>query len=252
MDAIQESTGLEDGGGGRGGQDPGLEGDRGVARHERLHTADFDHPLHEAMEARAFWRNTVLSDPDAGFCIIGARARFVSVNEGAALILLGRAAGSFYGLSFFDIFPVDLAAERTAYYHHVLRTERALLVNSVWRGIRCRERWELLPGDARLAGQVLWQVRRSPIPWAGRFELGCDVLSATRNDWGPLAPLDERERSALALIAGGHTNSQIGTRLKITGREALGLKQSIRKKLRVRTTAQLTRIAMMAGLVAPE
>ena len=222
--------------------------ERGVARNERLSAPDFDHPLREAMEARAFWRNTVLSDPDAGFCIIGARARFQSVNQNAAEILLGREAGSLYGLCFFDAFPLEIAAERTAFYQHVLRTERPLLVNAVWRGICCRERWERLPGDARLAGQVLWQVRSTPVPWSCQYDLGVDVLAATQNDWGPLAALTEQERAILGQIAAGASTAQISARLRLPGRQVLRHKQDIRAKLHTRSTAALIRHGLLSGL----
>jgi DNA-binding CsgD family transcriptional regulator len=225
-----------------------VKADRGIARSERLHHADFDHPLREAMEARAFWRNAVLSDPDAGFCIIGTRARFHSVNQSAADILLGREASTLYGLSFFDVFPVDVAAERTAFYQHVLRAERPLLVNSVWRGLRTRERWELLPGDARLAGQVLWQLRLTPTPWPDRYDLGLDVLTAKQNDWGPLASLSPLERQILGHIASGATTAQIAARLDLYPADIPGHRRAIRRKLGARSTAAMIRQAILAGL----
>ena len=224
---------------------------RGVAWDERLHAPDFDHPLREAMDARAFWRNAVLSDPDAGFSIVGARGRIFAISDNAAEILLKREPGPLHGLSFFDIFPVGIAAERTAFYHHVLRTERPLLVNSVWRGVRCRERWELLPGDARLAGQVLWMVRRTPIPWPTRFDLALDVLDARENDWGILGSLTADERDALAHIAAGRTHAEIADLLGVNALAAAAIKRAIRLKLGVKTTAGMVRLALQAGLVAP-
>ena len=223
--------------------------DRGVARSERLNAPEFDHPLREAMDARAFWRNAVLSDPDAGFSIVGARGRLFAVSENAADILLGLEPGPLHGLSFFDIYPVGIAAERTAFYHHVLRTERPLLVNAIWRGVRCRERWELLPGDARLAGQVLWMVRRTPIPWPAKYDLTLDVLDARENDWGPLTPLTADERTALAHIATGSDNAQLGVALGVPGSEAAAVRRNIRRKLGVKTTAGMVRLALQAGLM---
>jgi DNA-binding CsgD family transcriptional regulator len=226
--------------------------DRGVARNERLHSVTFDHPLREAMDARSFWRRTVLTDPDAGILILGPRGRIHSINETAGEILFGKPTGALLGLMLFDALPVALAAERTAFYQHALRTERPLLANSVWRGVRCRERWELLPGDARLAGQVLWTVRRTPIPWGGRVENGLDLVNARENDWGALATLSERERSILVLLAEGCSHGQIARRLGIEGRELLRLKRSLRTKLGARGTADLIRHALLAGFVDPD
>jgi DNA-binding CsgD family transcriptional regulator len=227
------------------------EENRGVARHERLHAPDFDHPLREAMDARAFWRNAVLSDPDAGFTIVGARGRFLAISENAAEMLLGASGRPLHGLSFFDLFPVGIAAERTAFYQHVILSERPLLVNSVWRGVRCRERWELLPGDARLAGQVLWMVRRTPIPWPAKFDLTLDVLDARENDWGPLSVLNQTERDALAHLAAGENNQELAKALHATPAEAAAMKRQIRRKLGVKTTAAMVRLALQAGLMTP-
>jgi DNA-binding CsgD family transcriptional regulator len=224
--------------------------DRGVARHERVHAADFDHPLREAMDARAFWRNTVLTDPDAGFAIIGGRGRIFAINDTSAQILLGVNSAPLYGLSLFDVLPEAIAAERMTFYQHVIRTERALLVNSVWRGVRCRERWELLPGDARLAGQVLWMLRRTPIQWPVKYDLGLDVQSAQHNDWGALEKVDEQEMAVLGLIAAGCKTGEIAAKLGIAAEEVVVAKEQLRIKTGANSREALSRLAILAGLVA--
>jgi DNA-binding CsgD family transcriptional regulator len=204
------------------------------------------------MDARAFWRNTVLTDPDAGFVIMGGPGRIYAINDIAAQILLGVNSAPLYGLGLFDILPESIAAERLAFYQHVLRTERALLVNSLWRGVRCRERWELLPGDARLAGQVLWMLRRTPVQvggWPVHYDLGLDVRTAQHNDWGVLAELDERELKVLGLIGAGCRTSEIAARLRLSGAEVVAAIKRARSKTGAKSRAALARLAMLAGLV---
>jgi DNA-binding CsgD family transcriptional regulator len=127
-----------------------------------------------------------------------------------------------------------------------------MLVTSVWRGVRCRERWQLLPGDAGLAGQVLWIVHRSPVPWPAPVEGDIHVLRARSVDWGPLAPLSERERETLALIGAGLSSEEISRRTGRPARDVLREKTAIRRKLGGATTAAMVRLALMAGLVDPD
>jgi DNA-binding CsgD family transcriptional regulator len=224
---------------------------RGVARHERVHGDDFDHPLREALDARAFWRTAVLSDPDAGYAILDARGRFLSVNDIAADALLGVHGAPLLGLTLHDVLPREIAAERTSFLQRVLRSERPMLVTSVWRGVRCRERWQLLPGDAGLSGQVLWILHRSPVPWPAPVDVSIHSQRARWNDWGPLAPLTEGERSLLGLIGRGLSSEEIARR---TGRplgEVLREKGAIRRKLGGAATATMVRLAVLAGLVEP-
>jgi DNA-binding CsgD family transcriptional regulator len=95
-------------------------------------------------------------------------------------------------------------------------------------------------------------VRRTPIPWPAKFDLTLDVLDARENDWGPLAPLTQQEREALGLIAAGNSVAQCAERLRIARADAAALKRGIRRKLGVRTTAGMVRMALQAGLLAPD
>jgi DNA-binding CsgD family transcriptional regulator len=225
---------------------------RGVARHERVHGADFDHPLREALDARAFWRRAVLTDPDAGYVILDPRGRILSVNELGAEILLGISAPPLMGLFLHDVMPTDIASERMGFLQQVLRTERPLLVNAVWRGVRCRERWHLLPGDAGLSGQVIWIIHRSPVPWPVPIDASLSIHTARSKDWGPLATLTDAERSTLAMIGAGLNSEEIATRTGRPAKEVVHEKALIRRKLGGATTAAMVRLAVMAGMVRPE
>lgn len=65
-----------------------------------------------------------------------------------------------------------------------------------------------------------------------------------------LARLTPREREVLALVAGGNTNRAIAGRLGISPRTVESHRESLMKKLSLRTVADLTRFALQAGLVA--
>jgi DNA-binding CsgD family transcriptional regulator len=223
----------------------------GSSRHERLPASDYDHALREALDARAFWRHAVLADPEEGRAILDTRARVLAINEVAGEVLLGERAEPMVGLTLHDLLPPAMASERVRLLRDVLRSERPILINSVWRGVRCRERLQLLPGDAGLAGQVLWMVRRDPIPWPQPRDRSIIIHESAARDWGPLAALTGEERQMLGMIGAGLGSEEISTRTGRPAREIARERALIRRKLGGVTTAALVRMALLAGLVPP-
>lgn len=66
---------------------------------------------------------------------------------------------------------------------------------------------------------------------------------------GMLERLTPRERDVLALVAEGRTNKQIGADLGISPRTVETHRESLMRKLKIRTVAGLTRFAIETGLV---
>ena len=64
-----------------------------------------------------------------------------------------------------------------------------------------------------------------------------------------LAQLTARERQVLVGVARGHTNREIAQQLGISHRTVESHRESLMRKLGVRTVAGLTRLALEAGLV---
>ena len=62
-------------------------------------------------------------------------------------------------------------------------------------------------------------------------------------------PLSEREREVLRLLALGHTNQEIATRLYISVRTAETHRAHIMQKLRLQTRAELVQYALSEGLL---
>ena len=61
--------------------------------------------------------------------------------------------------------------------------------------------------------------------------------------------LTARERQILALVADGATNREIGTQLGISTRTVEAHRDSLMRKLGIRTVAGLTRLAIEQGIV---
>ena len=72
--------------------------------------------------------------------------------------------------------------------------------------------------------------------------------STTASPTAALAELTGREREVLALIAQGHSNKQAAAALKISPRTVESHRDSLMRKLGIRTVAGLTRFAMETGL----
>jgi DNA-binding NarL/FixJ family response regulator len=70
----------------------------------------------------------------------------------------------------------------------------------------------------------------------------------------PAAPLEQltgREREVLEGVARGRTNKEIAAELGISYRTVETHRESLMKKLQIRTVAELTRFALSAGIVEP-
>jgi DNA-binding NarL/FixJ family response regulator len=66
-----------------------------------------------------------------------------------------------------------------------------------------------------------------------------------------LGQLTVREREVLERVARGRTNKEIGAELGISYRTVETHRESLMKKLQIRTVAELTRFALGAGVVEP-
>jgi DNA-binding NarL/FixJ family response regulator len=125
-----------------------------------------------------------------------------------------------------------------------------------------------MPGESGLeiAARLRDAVPESRLLILTMHERGEYVLEAVRagalgyvlKDAGPdelrdsvrvLKGLSPREREVLALVTNGKTNKEIGAELGISPRTVESHRESLVKKLRIRTVAELTRFAVETGLV---
>jgi len=72
---------------------------------------------------------------------------------------------------------------------------------------------------------------------------------AREHQEGLVEGLSPREREVLTLVASGNTNKEIGAALGISPRTVESHRESLVRKLRIRTVAELTRFAVETGLV---
>jgi len=85
---------------------------------------------------------------------------------------------------------------------------------------------------------------------AGRLSAAVRGETAAQAPHQRLERLTPREREVLALVAAGNTNKAIAAQLGISPRTVESHRESLMKKLSLRSVADLTRFAVQAGLVA--
>jgi len=196
-----------------------------------------------------FWREALLSDPDQGFCILDARSRIILASAIAADILLGAPPESLAGLTLDEAFDGAIAQERADFLERIIGSPaRALLVSEVWRGIRCRSVWRVMPPVASRV-EILWTVRRAPgLALESEAPRGLDVVEAKHVDWGPLADLAPIQRRVLGLLGAGLAIEQIAGVLGLSIPDAQAHHLAIERALQTTNPALLARRAFLAGL----
>jgi DNA-binding NarL/FixJ family response regulator len=87
-------------------------------------------------------------------------------------------------------------------------------------------------------------------PVASRLSAAVRGELAREQRSGDLGSLTPRERDVLQGIARGHTNKEIASALGISHRTVETHRESLMRKLRIRTVAGLTRFALETGLIS--
>jgi DNA-binding NarL/FixJ family response regulator len=86
-------------------------------------------------------------------------------------------------------------------------------------------------------------------PELGARLIEADAVAAQQAEQDPLS---EREREVMRLLALGHTNQEIASKLYISVRTAETHRSHIMQKLRLANRAELVRYALSQGLLEPE
>jgi DNA-binding NarL/FixJ family response regulator len=132
-------------------------------------------------------------------------------------------------LSMHDNTEYVLESLRAGAHGYLLKDTAATELRTAIRAVRRGESFFSPPIAARLSAVVLGERAGSPA--------------------GGLGLLTGRERQVLIGVAKGHTNREIAAQLGISHRTVETHRESLMRKLGVRTVAGLTRLALEAGLV---
>jgi DNA-binding NarL/FixJ family response regulator len=132
-------------------------------------------------------------------------------------------------LSMHDNTEYVLESLRAGAHGYLLKDTAATELRDAIRAVRRGESFFSPPIASRLSAVVRGDVAAPPA--------------------GAVGQLTSRERQVLVGIATGHTNREIAVQLGISHRTVETHRESLMRKLDVRTVAGLTRLALEAGLV---
>jgi two-component system nitrate/nitrite response regulator NarL len=132
-------------------------------------------------------------------------------------------------LSMHDNTEYVLESLRAGAHGYLLKDTAATELRDAIRAVRRGESFFSPPIAGRLSAVVRGDAPATPV--------------------GALGQLTARERQVLVGVAQGHTNREIAQQLGISHRTVETHRESLMRKLGVRTVAGLTRLALEAGLV---
>ncbi len=148
-----------------------------------------------------------------------------------------------------DFLPPVVAAERLDHQRRVLASGRPLGVIGVLGGVLRRQVlrcWQDPDSGAR--GVVSVCCPHSEVEDVLPHQQSIEFVRAEADDWGPLAPLTERERDVLALIGEGMSTAEIAKRFHRSVKTIEWHRVSLGDKLGVSNRVELAHIAIRAGL----
>ncbi len=105
--------------------------------------------------------------------------------------------------------------------------------------------------DLLKAIQVVLSGKRYLCPDVTDLILGLALNNHNKNSPSAIDSLTKREREVLQLVAEGHTNKSISETLGISKKTVDVHRNSLRKKIGIKTVAELTRFAIAEGVTLP-
>jgi DNA-binding NarL/FixJ family response regulator len=103
----------------------------------------------------------------------------------------------------------------------------------------------------RVSDSELLAAIRQVVAGAGYVDPDLGAKLVVSDDGSALAPLSERERDIVQLLALGYTNQEIGKQLFISVRTVDTHRAHIMRKLKLDTRAQLVMFALANGIIGP-
>jgi DNA-binding NarL/FixJ family response regulator len=201
---------------------------------------------------REIWDALAL-DSGADVCVLDGDGRLLYVAPLCSWWEKGLSDQSAVGRTMHDLIDREKADERLAIVHLVLKTNRPVVSYSIWRGIRTRSVFRPLVDEARVAKVVMVLTRGIvPADEARPESLEHEVVTIRHEDRGELARLTPREIEILSYIARGLTTQRIADILGRSRKTIEAHRLALGSKLNARNRVELARIAIDAGLIAPD
>lgn len=211
-----------------------------------------------APSSEFLWRS-ITSEPNTGVAIVTFDGRIEYVNKQSVHIYWGedQNLSEVEGRSMDEVLPHDFVSERLAIFREIARDHKPRLIRTIWKGLQ-HHAW-VYPIPEEDEGQdadpsptrMLIITRRTADQLDDptmREENGYEMVWAKQNDLGPLKQLGPRELVVLALLGQGLTLQEVAQRVHRSIKTVQTQRDSIGRKLGVRSRSELQEIVVMAGL----
>jgi DNA-binding CsgD family transcriptional regulator len=148
--------------------------------------------------------------------------------------------------------PPAAGEERLGVVRLAYDSQRPVVVNDMWKGVALRVVARPLYAPGKGPEEVLVTLRTRNSLNGDGFTVpeNAYIVTPRHVDKGPLASLSPREMDVFGLLAQGMSCSQIAQRLERSIKTIHRHRESIGKKLSIRTRLDLIRLAHLAGIGA--
>jgi len=217
-----------------------------------------DLPKPTPVEHGPLW-DSLTSDPLTGVSIIDAQHRLLYLNKQAAAIFLeqGIQPDQVTGKTLNEIYPPEFARERGRVVSEVIDRDQPVVFRAIWHG-RQHVSWIYpirTPQDIPGASPRVLVITRHVAGDANQATLlpgEIHHLDANVIDLGKLDALTPRELVVLALLGRGMSLKETAFHLHRSVRTIESQRDSITKKLHLRSRAELIQLVQRAGLTVED
>ena len=188
-----------------------------------------------------------MHDSGAVVLMLSVDGRVLFASESAGLWFGGEAA-TMPGRSLDDLFDASGSAARRAWAIRAMELDRPVVARVVLHGRRRTETFRplRLPGEEP---RIIYTAHDTVQGALG--DPRAETIDEQSTSMGPVGQLTQRELQVLTLIAEGLSSVEIAKRMYRSVKTVEAHRARLGQKLRARNRAELTRIAIAAGIVKP-
>lgn len=191
--------------------------------------------------------SALVRQPGLGVMIASHDRRYLYGNAQAGLMFFGDADFKFDGASLDDLHAPEFVEERYRLVARIRESGDPLILRHIRRGKQLQSTlWPLKANEENSGASVLIVTRHGAAPWIDHITI--EVVESKYADFGHLDVLTNRELEVLALLGEGKTIGEIGAELHRSVKTIEKHRDSIARKLDVRSRVHLAKIARDAGL----
>lgn len=173
--------------------------------------------------------------------------RYLFGNPQAGIMFFGDAEFRFEGVALDDVHKPEFVQERYALVARIRETGDPLILRHIRRGKQLQSTlWPMQATEENGGASVLIVTRYGQARWIDHISI--EIVESKYADFGHLDVLTNRELEVLSLLGEGNTIGEIGAQLHRSVKTIEKHRDSIARKLDIRSRVHLAKVARDAGL----